>query len=198
MPNNFTYNRNVPDGPNNPSDDQPDMEENTNNIDDLLAVDHVSFNTNKGGIHKWVRMPDQISNLPVSQGDGDGVLYALSNASDTWPIWRNTASGVSAGTFLISEGTLALPEGSTSLAGGIILKWGSFATVANALTPHSFASPFPTACFSVAISMDFLSGGVPIAQQAYIRAINAAGFSYFALSSGGTGVSQINYIAVGN
>jgi hypothetical protein len=50
MPN-FVYNRDIPDAPNNPSDDQPDMKDNTNSTDDLIDEDHYSFNDNNGGLH---------------------------------------------------------------------------------------------------------------------------------------------------
>lgn len=45
------YNRDIPDTPNNPSNDQPKMKINTNSIDDILGVDHISFNANSGGTH---------------------------------------------------------------------------------------------------------------------------------------------------
>jgi len=60
MPN-FTYVRDIPDAPHNPSVDQPDMKINTNSIDDLLLVDHYSFNdaNNRSGYHKIIHQPAQ-------------------------------------------------------------------------------------------------------------------------------------------
>lgn len=49
-----TYNKAIPDAPNNPSADQPLMKENTDAIDTIIAVDHVSFNTANGGFHNHV------------------------------------------------------------------------------------------------------------------------------------------------
>ena len=56
---NFPYNRDIPDGPNNPSVDQPDMKENTNSIDELINQDHISFEQNNGGFHKTIHQPNQ-------------------------------------------------------------------------------------------------------------------------------------------
>lgn len=50
----FSYNRDIPDGPNNPSRDQPLMKINTNATDDILAVNHISFNTPGGGQHTLI------------------------------------------------------------------------------------------------------------------------------------------------
>jgi hypothetical protein len=46
------YNRDIPDAPNNPSTDQPKMKQNTNAIDDLISVDHLSFQATNFGTHK--------------------------------------------------------------------------------------------------------------------------------------------------
>jgi len=53
----FDYNRDIPNAPNNPSNDQPLMQINTNSIDDLINIDHFSFENDDGGLHKQVRMP---------------------------------------------------------------------------------------------------------------------------------------------
>lgn len=54
MPN-FVYTTNIPFASHNPSADQPIMQVNTNSIDEILAVDHYSFNTGNGGYHKTIR-----------------------------------------------------------------------------------------------------------------------------------------------
>ncbi len=46
------YNRDIPDTPNNPSVDQPKMKQNTNAIDDLISVDHLTFQATNFGTHK--------------------------------------------------------------------------------------------------------------------------------------------------
>jgi hypothetical protein len=55
----FNYFRDIPNGPNDPSDDQPLMRINTNSIDSLIAVDHYSFGSsgNLDGWHKESTYP---------------------------------------------------------------------------------------------------------------------------------------------
>jgi hypothetical protein len=48
---NFSYNQDIPDAPNNPSDDQPLMKTNTNSTFGIIAVDHVGFEQANGGYH---------------------------------------------------------------------------------------------------------------------------------------------------
>jgi len=50
----FNYNENIPNGPNNPTNDQPKIQENTNSVNGLIEVDHVTFNENEGGYHKII------------------------------------------------------------------------------------------------------------------------------------------------
>jgi|ERR1051326_5760363 hypothetical protein len=56
---NFAYNVNIPDGPNNPSNDWSKMQVNTNNIDALINEDHYSFGVANGGLHKQVRFVNE-------------------------------------------------------------------------------------------------------------------------------------------
>lgn len=70
----ITYNRDIPDQPNNPSVDQPDMKINTNSVDDIINVDHYSFNDNLGGLHKQVRMP-ALAARPAGLVVGEGTFY---------------------------------------------------------------------------------------------------------------------------
>lgn len=53
----ISYNRDIPDGPNNPSNDQPKMKTNTNSIDDWTAVDHIKFENSPAGAHRQARFP---------------------------------------------------------------------------------------------------------------------------------------------
>jgi len=75
------YNRDIPDAPNNPSNDQPKMKENFNNIDTLLAVDHVSFNATNGGFHKQIDFA--LKATPAAPLDPVSVAFTQSSASLT-------------------------------------------------------------------------------------------------------------------
>ena len=52
MPGPFEYFLNIPNAPNNPSNDQPKMQTNTNSIDSLVSVDHYTFQT-QGNLDGW-------------------------------------------------------------------------------------------------------------------------------------------------
>lgn len=130
MPNNFTYTNNIPDSNNDPSVDQPNMKVNTNSIDSLLDVDHISFNDNNGGIHRQVRMRNQ--GAPALD-DGQGLLYCdqVNGGGVAWPIWRN-----SLGTYEIISQPASFPvapftNGVIPMAGKMIMQFGVFNTTVN-------------------------------------------------------------------
>jgi len=77
----FTYNRDIPDAPNNPSNDQPKMQVNTNSTQDLIAVDHVSFNLSPGGTHKQATFSSK--NAAGAQVDPQSVLYTGDGTAST-------------------------------------------------------------------------------------------------------------------
>lgn len=73
----FTYNRDIPDGPNNPSRDQPLMKTNTNSIDDLIAVNHISFRSAGGGQHTLINFnatPNFVV-VPPNPTLNDSIIY---------------------------------------------------------------------------------------------------------------------------
>lgn len=74
MPN-FVYTRDIPDAPDNPSNDQPPMKDNTNSTDSILNEDHYSFNDTNGGLHKQSRYVN-LSAIPGALGSTLGTLYA--------------------------------------------------------------------------------------------------------------------------
>ncbi len=100
------YNLDIPDGPNNPSNDQPKMKINTNAVQQILEVDHVGFNTNGsapngvGGHHLQVSFDGK--NVPGAQTDPQSVLYTdVGTASSVAELYFRNALGTS-GKLLIS------------------------------------------------------------------------------------------------
>lgn len=110
------YNRDIPDGPNNPSVDQPKMKTNTNSIDNLIGVDHFSFNDANGGLHKQVNMiteasPPLLGNLVLYTkiAGGQSTLWAKNSTLDL-PLFTGKA--------------LAGANGYSSIYGGFLIQWG--------------------------------------------------------------------------
>jgi len=87
----YSYNTSVPATNNNPSTDQPDMLTNTQSINSIIGVDHVSFNTASGGTHQQVTFSSK--NTPAAQTDPQSVLYTASGtgSSNALLSFRNAA-----------------------------------------------------------------------------------------------------------
>jgi len=77
----FSYSRDIPDGPNNPTQDQPNMKINTNSIEDILNVDHVTFRQVPGGTHKQLTISSK--NVAGLQTDPQSVVYTDNGTAST-------------------------------------------------------------------------------------------------------------------
>lgn len=85
----FNYNKSIPAADNNPSVDQPNMQENTDSIDSIINVDHFTFGSGPDGEHKQVTLPLNLGTVPTVIGPL-GLLYtALDAASAAQLIFKN-------------------------------------------------------------------------------------------------------------
>lgn len=111
----FTFDTGIPNANNNPSIDQPGMQINNVSIDGILAVDHVSFETDDGGTHKKVTYINKITSptLPVTGGITPAIAFTANGLADT-----NTAQNY----YKNAQGTFPL---------SCIRAFVKFATVAN-------------------------------------------------------------------
>lgn len=76
----FTYVSNLPAAANNPSNDQPNMQTNTNSIASLISVNHIGFNTATAGQHKQVDFPDVIA--PATPTGTASVIFPKDGIAD--------------------------------------------------------------------------------------------------------------------
>ena len=191
---NVTYNKNIPDGPNNPSVDQPKMKVNTNAVDQILAVDHVSFNANGGGWHKQVTFAS--NNVPPipSGGVTPPVLFTKDvQAAVTKLPQLFYYSGKKANTqdqYLVT-GTSVGDEGSTYLFGGIIIKW-SDTSAKDGGKSVTFTKAFPNQCFVVLLT----SRDQNFTGELSVSDVSVSGFK--AWRNSGSGSTGVSYIAIGN
>src|SRR5258708_5109133 len=179
MPN-FTYNRDIPDAPNNPSNDQQPMKVNTNSTDHLINEDHYSFNDNKGGLHKRVRLVDLLA-IPGGLASGIGTLYAKApvigsqliytpdNSGNEYQLTRTISSQFPLFGKLTQDynsvglpyfgGWTFLPGNGSGAAGtnGLLLQYGRTVGVAD-LSATKFPVPFTTQVFSIQATI-FMTGG---------------------------------------
>lgn len=77
----FTYNTAVPAANDNPSNDQPDMLTNTQSINSIWAIDHVTFQGNPAGTHLQTTFSSK--NTPGAQTDPQSILYTASGTAST-------------------------------------------------------------------------------------------------------------------
>ena len=179
------YNLNIPNAPNNPSNDQPLMQANTNAISTFLGIDHVAFGANGSGWH-------QQSTYPISSVDPTTSASQLAVYSKTVTQPELFIRGQSAGTVIqmsnINFGTSAGNQGYTFLPGGIILLWGD-ATVNTSGTAVTFTKAFPNNCFQVVVTPESNT-----ARGIAENSISTTGFTAFAANNG----TVVHYIAVGN
>lgn len=161
----YNYINDIPDAPNNPSQDQPNMKINTNSIDSLINEDHYSFEqSNRDGFHRQMRIPEQAA-IPAGLITSSGTLYtkaalsltAATNRSQLF--YTNSTSGneyqltrvdnaqfskFGTNTAYVADHT----GGWTFLPGGLILMYGERTTSSGAVTIE-FPTPFLSGVFSV-------------------------------------------------
>lgn len=138
----ITYNLNIPLATNNPSVDQPNMKINTNAIDTLLQVDHISFNTTNGGQHQQVTLPNTQVSDPSPTGVGSEI-YTKTLAGIAQLFFANSASV----TQLTGGPQTLSTTGYTTLPGGLLLQWGQ-GTATSGGAPVDFSKTFAT-CYAI-------------------------------------------------
>lgn len=80
----ISYNIGVPAGPDNPSIDQPQMLINTVATNNIIGIDHITFNANNGGQHQQVRIPsapNYIATPSLTTGNASVIFANAGSAS---------------------------------------------------------------------------------------------------------------------
>lgn len=182
------YNLNIPAANNNPSQDQPKMQTNTNAINTLISLDHFTFADSQAGRHKQVTLTNEAA---PGLGGGNGVLYANLADGQSWPFWQNAL-----GSFQLVGANTATPNnGTVFLPGGIILKWGSTTAVTSSgSTPVAFTPAFPTAVFSVQATV--VTDDNSTIRFSLLNDATSAGFTTTQTSS--SHFTRLYWFAVGN
>ena len=144
----ISYNNNIPNPPNNPSADVSLMQQNTNSIDQIIAVDHFSFNvgTNNSGTHKQVTLTNE---APPGFAGGDSVIFANLQGGLSVPWVQNASFTLPLMSHVVPVSNV---DGYTSILGAIVLQWGR---VLNPGTSGivNFNIPFPNNVYNVQLSL---------------------------------------------
>ena len=155
----YSYNNGVPSANNDPSVDQPNMLINTQSINSLLGIDHVSFNAAGGGRHNQVTfagnnpatLPATPPVLFVNNQDGNGnnlpgglaqLFYYSGTDAQSQLQYTNSGAGY----------------GSVLLPGGLILKFGLQGGVSPAGLTITFPQAFPNNCFMAVACQEATTG----------------------------------------
>lgn len=122
----FVYTNTVPNPPNLPSTDVNAMQTNTATIDSWVQRDHFGFNTDNGGLHNKVSLPNQ--GAPAIPTNMNAVFFAKAVGGNSWPHWVN---GIGVAGFQITGSAAAVypsavANGYSFLPGGLIIQWGKF------------------------------------------------------------------------
>lgn len=203
---NFNYTRNIPNPPNNPSQDVPNMQINTNSVDDLINVDHFSFLQSNGGSHRHVQLSEVAGAAPpaglIGLGfetlysqvvSGSGELFFTRGASGVGI--QLTSSAITPAT-IIPTFTAAVTSSATFLTflpGNAVLISG-FIIGANATQQVTFGFNIP-AIFSVQITRLATEGSPPSNRSFHqVTALGASpgSFTFRNLDEGGSATAGFN------
>lgn len=210
---NLGYTNNIPDTPNDPSNDQPNMKTNTNSIQSIIQIDHAGFNDNNGGYHTVIHQVKQVSD-PANIANFNEV-YAKDYTPDTTGGVADTQLFIQSGLGAISQLTGYLTTDTVTSdgwqwVGGVLIQWGfvedltSGATVSVTFKDRvPGAIPFPNNCFFVAATLSS-GAGVTLLQ---IRTsgivvigstVSTTGFDCSFSSTGSVTGRGFYWIAIGN
>ncbi len=136
----ITYNLNIPLATNSPSVDQPNMEVNTNAVNTILAVDHVSFNTTGGGQHEQVTFNS--TNIPGGVPTGSTSIEFTKNnlAGFPYPFFINAQAGSVAAALPMLPDLKTVGTNYGFKLGLIIFNFGS---IAASTTPRTITFAVP-------------------------------------------------------
>lgn len=205
----LSYTPGVPNPPNLPSVDVPDMQTNTNSIQTYLERDHMPFINANAGAHQQVNLNETNTGgtptLPsLLAGVGFQTLYSTTNSVQIGGnsgelYFTRGGSGVQiqltgplSPTYNAPPGTLQTSNGYTFLAGGILIQFG-FTNAMGNVNSQTFGFPqaFNTANPFITIVGDSVNNAFCVSNA------NATGFTVKTIG-GAVSNAHFYWIAIGN
>lgn len=192
----FNYFPNVPNAPDDPADDQPEMQVNTLSTQNLIAIDHVTFNTTNGGYHKVIHFIRQNSD-PALIGT-IGQLYTkqitFNGIPDEALFFESGAGRVTQLTTVVTASLNT--NGYAFLPGGVLMQWGQVATFPGGsvtFTPNFSGDPYS---IQLTANASGSSGSSRIALTVVSGSVDATGFKY-RNDTTSISVAKIYWVAIG-
>lgn len=200
----FNYFPNVPNAPDDPADDQPEMQVNTLSIQNLIGVDHLGFNAivnsipNSGGFHTVIHLTQQSGN-PAAVGT-IGQIWSkqvtFNGITDEALFFRPGGASADRITQLTVPVNTNLNEnGYAYLPGGILMQWGRDGAITGTVV-------FPIAYSSIAYNVQLTphingaSSSSRITLGVETSSITATQFKYQLFFSN-VGITSISWVAIG-
>lgn len=173
----------IPATNNSPSVDQPNMQTNNQSTNDILAIDHITFNAANGGTHKQVTIVATQSAPSVVSPQGIITTQTVTNSE---LFYSNNQKNVA-----LTNTLLTASSGQGMMPGGLQIRAASATGTASSSQSISFSTAFPTGCLAVVVS--YSGGGSLGGQTCSAGTLTSSGFTLF-LTGSATGVY---YIAIG-
>lgn len=139
----MAYNPDIPQASDDPSQSQGQILANFQALNTFLSVNHVDLNDGDEGKHKFLQFPEQ-SSAPATAAN-EGALYTKAVSGATELFFREESNGAE---LQITGAFTAASPGSVTLAGGLIMNWGSVSAGTTGATT-TFDTPFTSAVYSL-------------------------------------------------
>lgn len=200
----MSYTQDIPNAPNNPSQDQPLMKANTNAIFAYVEVDHVPFNQATSGyhnvIHQTIQALDPVTIAGINQVYAKNVTPVSSVTATDTQLFTKTGLGV------ISQltGWIEALDGDSysqgyAWVGGILVQWGTSLIINNVISFKDRipgAINFPNNIFQVNLSLN-APGSTSAQSTISARNVTTTGFRMNISSFAGS-YTSFSWIAIGN
>jgi hypothetical protein len=186
----MSFNPGIPQSSDIPAQSQAQILTNFNQTNSVFGINHIEFNNStvaNRGKHKHVSMIEQGSD-PVTAAN-EVALYSKDVSSVSQLFLRREANGTVIQ--MTGQNPTIAQSGSTFLPGGIVMKWGFTGVIADNSTV-TFASAFPTNCWSVQLTIIDPSATTRIL-NVKTASLTTANFQVRA-----NGAVSAFYIAIGN
>lgn len=201
----MTYTFNMPFDGQSLGNSKPQVRANFNYIASSFAINHQDYNTATVGMHKFVQMPEQVSDPTTGAAIGD--LYTKTAQSFTNLFWRQESGGADPlkdQAAIIQMTNLAptnAAKGSTFLPGGLLLQWNTrtLATSGSTVTA-TFLNEFQIAGVAANPYAIMLTAQCPALINISALSLGASNITSLGFDInrfGGTGSLEIMYIAIG-
>lgn len=183
----MAYTQNIPQTGDSPTDSQPLILGNFQEIATAFNLNHGDFNGGNQGKHEFVQMPEQ--GAAPATAAAEGAVYTKDVSGATQLFWREESSGTEYQ--MTNQQVFGSGQGSITLPGGLTLKYG-FDTNPGTTKTVTFTAPFASAVYSVT-STAVQPASSPD-DSIHVRAVGVA--SFVSVWSG-TGATNFYWFAVG-